>query len=238
MSVEDASPHYATSVAAAATVGPTRLETGAAFPDAVSSTETSMAKATEEPLQLLAEIELLRRKSTLLERRVAAWENELLEVRESIDALQRARDPESPEWQEKLSGLDHRVGRLERRREAEAAAPPPSSAAALGARHTVPRDLDSVALVRARWVPSDATPGETVDLVATADGIPADTKLTFTVRSLVEDAPVAELTGTCDGDVAQASWKVPKKPPFRELVFEVRHEGAEARSPVLVLPAD
>ncbi len=196
-----------------------------------------MAKAKEEPLQFLAELELLRRKSTLLERRVAAWENELLEVRESIDALQRARDPESPEWQQKLSGLDHRVGRLERRREAQAAAPPPTSPTAV-ARHTVPRDLDSVALVRARWVPSDATPGETVDLVATADGIPADTKLTFTVRSLVEDSPVAELSGLCDGDVAQASWKVPKKPPFRELVFEVRHDGAEARSPVLVLPAD
>jgi hypothetical protein len=194
-----------------------------------------MAKANEEPLQVLAELELLRRKSTLMERRVAAWENELVEIRQSIDALQRSRDPESPEWQQKLGDLDHRVGRLERRREAQAAEPPAPSGAAV-ARHVVPRDLDSVALVRARWVPSDAAPGEMVDLVATADGISADTPLTFVVRSLVEDTPVVELTGTCDGDVAQATWKVPKKPPFRELVFEVRHQGAEARSPVLVLP--
>ncbi len=194
-----------------------------------------MAKAKEEPLQVLAELELLRRKSTLMERRVAAWENELVEIRQSIDALQRSRDPESPEWQQKLGDLDHRVGRLERRREAQAAEPPPASVAAV-ARHVVPRDLDSVALVRARWVPSDAAPGEMVDLVATADGISADTPLTFVVRSLVEDTPVVELSGMCDGDVAQASWKVPKKPPFRELVFEVRHQGAEARSPVLVLP--
>jgi hypothetical protein len=194
-----------------------------------------MAKANEEPLQVLAELELLRRKSTLMERRVAAWENELVEIRQSIDALQRSRDPESPEWQQKLGDLDHRVGRLERRREAQAAEPPAPSVAAV-ARHVVPRDLDSVALVRARWVPSDAAPGEMVDLVATADGISADTPLTFVVRSLVEDTPVVELTGTCDGDVAQATWKVPKKPPFRELVFEVRHQGAEARSPVLVLP--
>lgn len=196
-----------------------------------------MAKAHEEPLQILAELELLRRKSTLMERRVAAWENELVEVRQSIDALQRSRDPESPEWQQKLSDLDHRVGRLERRREAQAAAPPPTSPAAVS-RHLVPRDLDSVALVRARWVPSDAAPGETVDLVATVDGIEANTPLTFVVRSLVEDTPVVELAGSSDGDVASATWKVPKKPPFRELVFEVRHQGAEARSPVLILPAD
>jgi len=196
-----------------------------------------MAKVKEEPLQVLAELELLRRKSTLMERRVAAWENELLEVRQSIDALQRTRDPEAPEWQQKLADIDHRVGRLERRREAPAAAPPPPSPSAV-ARHVVPRDLDAVALVRARWVPSDANPGENVDLVATTDGIAADTPLSFVVRSLVGDTPVAELSGTCDGDVAQASWQVPKEAPFRELVFEVRHQGAEARSPVLVLPVD
>ncbi len=188
-------------------------------------------------LQVLAELELLRRKSTLLERRVASWESELVELRQRLEAVEKARDPESPKWLERLDDVAHRVDRLERRRAAAAANPslplsPTTSGTARGATY----DVDAVALVRARWEPNQSKPGGTVQLLAAADGIEAGTPIQFVIRSLVEETPIAEITGSCDGDLATARWKVPKKVAFREIVFEAHHAGASTRSPVLVLP--
>lgn len=204
----------------------TPAKTGQATPDAAPNA-----------LQVLAELELLRRKAELLERRVAAWENELVEVRKAVHQLQKARDPAAPEWQQSVGELSHRVARLERRREAQAAEPAvsPVLPRGAGAGHTAV-DLDAVALVRARWLPSEAERGQVVELLATSDGIAAGTPVTFTVRSLVHDLPVAEVVGACDGDQVAARWKVPADLEYGELVFEVRHGGTSARSPVLVLP--
>lgn len=189
-------------------------------------------------LQVLAEVELLRAKTALLERRVAAWENELVELKKVISILEKQRDPESAEWESSIRSLDHRVGRLERRREAEAQTVDSVSRAlpAPGAGGGPSFDLDAVAIVRPQWVPAEATPGKTVSLVATADGIAGGTEVKIIIRSLVEETPLATIVGKCDGDTIAAKWKVPKDPKYRELFFEVAHDGVSARSPVLVLP--
>lgn len=197
------------------------------------------AAALPNALQVLAEVELLRAKTALLERRVAAWENELVELKKVISVLEKQRDPASTEWEGALRDLDHRVGRLERRREAMAqtgeplsrALPAPTSPGGLS------YDLDSVAIVRPQWVPAEAAPGDTVKLMATVDGIAGGTEVKITIRSLVEETPLATIVGKCDGDSIVARWKVPNDPKYRELFFEVAHGGVAARSPVLVLPA-
>lgn len=195
------------------------------------------ATALPNALQVLAEVELLRAKTSLMERRVAAWENELVELKKVISVLEKQRDPSSSEWEASLRDLDHRVGRLERRREAaaqdtEAAA----RALPLPATQAPSYDLDSVAIVRPRWVPTESAPGDTVQLMATSDGIAGGTEVKFTIRSLVEETPLATIVGKCDGDTIVAKWKVPNDPKYRELYFEVAHEGIAARSPVLILP--
>lgn len=192
-----------------------------------------------DPLHVLAEMDLVRRKSDLLERRIASWEDELIQLQKRVSALEKARDPEGPEFTAKLRDLEHRLGRLERRREAEAEPPPPPSpeASALVLDHQ-PDDLDAVAIVRARWITSqrDLKPTQPVDMVATTDGLKAGAEVTFLIRSLVEEKPVAKVVGRSDGDRAHARWTIPKDLPYRELFFEVIHGEALARSPILVLP--
>jgi hypothetical protein len=201
------------------------------------------ARANEPPdaLQVLAELELVRRKSALLERRVAAWENELVEIRQQVEALQKARDPDAEAYQDAIGELRHRVGRLERRRAAAAEAPAaePLRAPPRPLRLGAPSfDEDAVAIVRPEWVPTEAAPGDTVQLIATADGIAKGDKVKFTVRSLVEEQPLAEVQAVSDGERLVGSWRVPADPPWRELFFDVDHQGAQARSSVLVLPLE
>ena len=201
------------------------------------------ARANQPPdaLQVLAELELVRRKASLLERRVAAWENDLAEVRRQIEALEKARDPDASGWQDAVGEVKHRVARLERRREAAAEAPASTVMAAPARPLRMARatfDEDVVAIVRPQWVPADAGPGQAVELVATADGIARGATVKFTVRSLVEELPLAEVSATCNGKQLVGRWKIPEQPPWRELFFDVDHGGAQARSPVLVLPID
>jgi hypothetical protein len=190
------------------------------------------------PLQVLAELELMRKKSELLERRVAAWEQGLNEVRKAVQRLEaQAAGPGPAPNMEEVAELRHRVGRLEKRREIEASAPPPPPRAPMRPLSgRLPVDEDTVAVVWARWNPIDPAPGDTVRLTARTDGIDAGTVLPIVVRSLVSEEPLVELQGRCDGDTVQAEWKIPEHVPYPELVFEVRHGGAMARSPVLVLP--
>ncbi|MBU0551618.1 hypothetical protein KKF91_09885 [Myxococcota bacterium] len=191
-----------------------------------------------DPLHVLAELDLTRRKADLLERRIASWEDELIQLQKRVTALEKARDPEGPEFTSKQRDLEHRMGRLERRREAEAAPPPPAASSASMALDYQPDDLNAVALVRARWVTTNQAlkPGAEVEMVATTDGLAANAEVTFFVRSLVEDKPLAQIKGRCDGDRAYGRWTLPKDLPFRELFFEVIHGEALARSPILVLP--
>lgn len=189
------------------------------------------------PLQVLAELELVRRKAELLERRVAAWEQGLTEVRKALQRLEDQVSPTRPPSEDELAELRHRVARLERRREAEAERP--AAARTLPMRPQtgrLPVDEDAVAIVWARWNPPDPAPGDTVRLTARSDGIPAGAQVPIIVRSLVSEEPLVELVGRCDGDGIEAEWKIPDKVPYPELVFEVRHPDAQARSPVLVLP--
>jgi hypothetical protein len=189
------------------------------------------------PLQVLAELELVRRKSELLERRVAAWEQGLNEVRKAVQRLEAQTGPGQTPGEEELAELRHRVARLERRRESEApATTPPRAVPMRPMAGRLPVDEDAVAVVWARWNPPDPSPGDTVRLTARTDGIEAGTVLPVIVRSLVSEEPLVELQGRCDGDSVQAEWRIPEALPYPELVFEVRHQAITARSPVLVLP--
>ncbi len=93
-------------------------------PPQTEEQQEPVEEARFDALRVLAELELVQRKSDLLERRIVAWESELIRIQKQLKALEKARDPQAPEWQEKLQDLQHRVQRLERRREAQAAPPP------------------------------------------------------------------------------------------------------------------
>jgi hypothetical protein len=192
-------------------------------------------QALPDALQVLAELETVRRKADLLERRVAAWEGELAEVRRVMHALLKARDPQTGDWRAQAAELEHRIARLERRREALAQAPQLSPVVA-GRGDPLAADPDAVAIVRARWMPPQAQRGAAVELLATSDGIAPGTPVTFTVRTLASDLPLTEIVGVCDGERLAARWRVPADLPEGELVFEVRHGGAAAQSPALLLP--
>jgi len=192
---------------------------------------------TPTALQVLAELELVRRKAELLERRIAVWENGLDDVRKAISRLEGQVGPPAAAPEDELAELRHRVARLERRREAQATTVRATESGPmrplLGAGRA--DDTEAVAIVRARWDADAAKPGDTVALSARCDGIPAGTSLPVVIRSLVEARPLAELTGKSDGDRISATWTVPAGLPYPEVIFEVRHQDAVARSPVLEL---
>lgn len=186
--------------------------------------------------QVLAELELLRRKSALFERRLATWEDGLAEVRKRLHILETERNPETPEWQEELRDVQHRVKRLEARRLRQgpqgdlggSLAQPPAMPPA-------PKVEDAVAITRARWQPEQAAAGDEVTLSALADGIAPNTAVTFHVHSLAAGEAIAEIQGSSDGDHLRGKWKIPKGVSATELYFTVRHEGARAKSSMLVI---
>ncbi len=184
--------------------------------------------------QVLAELELLRRKSGLLERRLVTLEAALEELRK---AQGRPRELQLGPTPEDVGELKHRVERLERRREAQAATPaaPATPHRPSPARRGLPVPEDTVALVRARWVPDVSARGESVTLRAHADGIDPGTVVAIDVRSLVDAQVLATLEAPCDGDFVTTTWRIPSDLPHPEIFFEVRHQGALARSPILVL---
>lgn len=83
--------------------------------------ETTDHSSTSPPIDILAELELVRRRSELFERRLASWEAGLLEIRQRLHVLETRRDPESPAWLDALGDLRHRIDCLERRRRASEA---------------------------------------------------------------------------------------------------------------------
>ncbi len=190
------------------------------------------AETNEELLQVLAELELVKRKAELLEKRLAAWEDRQAQALRTLDGLVGGRDPgDSPE--EKLEELEHRVARLERRRAAEVAAAPQPDA-----RPLPPPALDAppaVAIVRARWTPEDAKPGSDVALVAQVDGIPTGTSVPISIYSVADKSPLYEVVGTSDGDLVRAVWKIPEDIDADSLYFRVGFDDAEAESSVLYL---
>lgn len=194
--------------------------------------------AAEQPLDLRAEVELIRRRSELLERRIASWEAGLLEVRQRLHALETGRDPESPSWLEALGDLKHRVDRLERRRRASATvAPPAPPSGSTGGEGLGPATAigETVAIVRCQWSPPRAKVGDTVKLSATTDGVPAGTTLALAIHPLHGSAPIAQVAATCDGDGLAAEWVIPQGVGPSELFFVAEHRHVHARSTLLVI---
>ena len=58
---------------------------------------------------------------------------------------------------------------------------------------------------------------------------------TFHVHSLAAGEAIAEIQGSSDGDHLRGKWKIPKGVSATELYFTVRHEGARAKSSMLVI---
>lgn len=193
-----------------------------------------------QSLDVLAELELVRRRSELFERRLASWEAGLLELRQRLHALETRRDPDAPAWLDALGDVRHRLDRLERRRRAvdptapsrppsvEPPPPPPMPS-------PTTTDDDSVAVVRARWDIDHARAGDTIALRAFVDGIPAGTTLAVAIRTVHASPVVASVAARCDGDRIEATWTIPDGLGPTELIFEIEHRGVRTRSNTLVV---
>lgn len=187
--------------------------------------------------QVLAELELLRRKSALIERRLATWEEGLVEVRKRLHILETERNPEAPEWQEELKDVQHRVRRLEERRLRAAPSPIAVSGPLAPPPGGPPRPEieDAVAITRARWSVETAKAGDEVRLSAMTDGFAPGTALKLQVHSLAAGEPIALVDAQSDGDTLEARWKIPAGVTATELYFTVQHGGAQAKSSMLVV---
>ncbi len=194
--------------------------------------------AVERPLDVLAELELVRRKSELFERRLASWEAGLLELRQRLHALETARDPETPTWHEALNDLKHRVDRLERRRRKQAVQAPAGGAVGDGPSSPlppIPPVEGAVAIVKGRWSTSHASPGEEVELKADTDGIEDGTVIALAVHALNSSHPVDHVKATAEGGRLTAKWTVPRGTGPTELFFEIDHAGVQTRSSLMVI---
>lgn len=183
----------------------------------------------------LANLEQVRAKAELLERRITSWESALEDIRKDIYRLQKTSAPEPGEAAALLDELSHRVARLEERRE-ETALPPPGKVPATRRPPSTQRRAsndEAVAIVRARWEPNQGKPGDRIALTAQCDGIDPGTTVPIRICSATESTPIVEIDGQCDGDVVRAEWTVPENLPTNELIFEIAYRGWVARSPIL-----
>jgi len=192
---------------------------------------------THPPLDVLAEFELVRRKSELFERRLASWESGLLELRQRLHALETTRDPASPIWMEALGDLKHRIERLERRRRRQVAPPTPASAThpTLPDASAPPRNDDATAIVNARWSTERASAGETLVLTADIDGVPESASIAMAIYALNTSQPIAHVHARCDEHLLRAEWTIPSGLGRTELFFDIEFSGVRARSNLLVL---
>lgn len=193
---------------------------------------------TAPPIDILAELELVRRRSELFERRLASWEAGLLELRQRLHALETRRDPDAPAWLDALGDLRHRIDRLERRHRANEAPSPPSPLPIAQAPAPPPLVIindDTTAITRARWDADHARPGDPVTLRALTDGIPAGTPLAVAIHAVHAGPILASVAALCDGDRLEATWTIPDGLGPTELYFEVEHRGVRARSTTLVV---
>lgn len=212
--------------------------------EASTATEPAAGPSDEAWLEVIAEVELLRRKSTLIEARLSRWEARLEEACAVVDGLLAARDPgRDPEA--RLSDLEARVERLVRRRGPplpEAPAPVVEPAPVAPAPPAAPPPAaGSVAIVRARWL-LDGEPvsgpldGATaVELVADVDGVPAGEAVRVEVRPLGSPTAAAVLDALSDGLTVRARWTPPADSDDRAWCFVARAGRAESTSAPLYL---
>jgi chaperonin cofactor prefoldin len=191
---------------------------------------------------LQAKIELATRSLAILERRIAAWESELTEVKKELRERSGKAEPvEAPRFED----LEARITRLERRQlrqqardaasEALAKAASGAGVAAIGLGLD---DLPTKAVVFARWSSNEVRAGEVVKLSALVDGFGPDEEITFTITALDGSRVGEPLVGKSGGkDMAEVKWKAPPPAgrPSAEYYFEATGAGQVARSPVLTV---
>jgi hypothetical protein len=199
--------------------------------------ESPNASAAEELLlQLQAEFELVRRKAELLERRLVEWEKRQSDAVATLERLGQLHAGEGEA--DAHAELERRVARLERRREApRALVQLPTDLEGQDA-PAPPDSPDAMAIVRARFHPADAAPGETITLTARVDGISAGTPINFDLYGVGLSLPFERLTGSSDGDVATCEWTLPTGLEHAAVYFVVHFEHVDAQSPPLYLPLD
>lgn len=195
------------------------------------------APTDERLLEVLAELDLVRRNASSLEARLRRWEERLDGACRVVDDLLGAeadrRDPV-----DRLAELERRVERLDRRRSVSPVDPrPPAEVDTEPPRPaSPPLDLpDTVAIVRARWLVDDqpvSAPAE-VELCADVDGIDAGEPVTVEIMPLGAHTAVATLAAVSDGDRITATWQVPRDSEERAWKFVVRYGAAESVSPPL-----
>ena len=191
--------------------------------------------------ELQARADLATRKVDLLERRIAAWESELAELRALIREKPESEEPTSAS---RLDDFEARVARLERRsmrslaRQAAAEAPSPSRVHIAGPQLDIPSDAR--ALVFASWTPLDATAGQKVHLSVKVDGFEVDDVVSFQITNLAGDAlgdPLPIKIDSLDTDEVGFDWTPPPpdKGGHRAFRFVARCRGREDQSPVLTV---
>ncbi len=194
----------------------------------------------ERLLELLAEVELIRRKASLLDARLAQWEARLDDACAVVDGLVGAIDPQrDPEA--RLTALEARVERLDRRRRSPS--PPPAAPPPLEADRrrpaAPPPPSPAVAIVRARWQVEGETPAGPVrapldvELLADVDGVPPGESVEVEVHPLGSATVAAILEARSDGDRIHARWRVPGDTPDRAWCFTARRGPAVSTSPPL-----
>lgn len=191
----------------------------------------------ERLLEVLAELDLVRRNASSLEARLRRWEERLDSACRVVDDLLGAeadrRDPA-----DRLVELERRVERLDRRRSVAPVDPRPAAEVDTAPPRPTSPPLDlpeAVAIVRARWLVDDqpvSAPAE-VELCADVDGIDAGEPVTVEIMPLGAHTAVATLTAISDGDQISATWQVPSDSEERAWKFVVRHGAAESVSPPL-----
>ena len=207
--------------------------------------DEAQAPQTPQPADLLPELQaradLATRKVDLLERRIAAWESELAELR---TLLRGQPEPEGQAPMARLDDLEARVARMERRsmrslaRQAAVEAPSPSRVHVAGPQLEIP--ADPRALVFARWSPMDAKAGEKVHLSVKVDGFDQGDVVAFQITNLAGDAlgdPVEQEITSPTVDEVGFDWTPPPpaKDGHREFRFLARCRGREDQSPVLTV---
>ena len=185
--------------------------------------------------ELQAKIDLAVRNMTLLERRIASWENELTELRAELRAQTNS---EPDEDTLRFTDLESRVARLERRSmrdRAQAVLAAPS--VGIIEASTVSSAPDTRVLVYARWSEDEGKPRSTVELTVRADGIEDGEEITFQIVGLDGTIPCDPIKGKVKDDIATVKWKIPalSKGNSREYYFDAICEDQSARSPVLLV---
>lgn len=206
-----------------------------------TATETASETATDaRMLELLAEVESLRRKARLLDARLGQWEARLDEACAAVDGLlasiEPGRDPES-----RLADLEARVERLVRRRARPTVTDAPPVDPGPAPPRIAPPAPSAVAIVSARWRIDGEPPtgpvegGRAVELVADVDGVPPGATVPIAISPLGARTVEVALDAESDGEYIRARWTLPTDSPDRAWCFTARLGPAESTSPPIYL---